>query len=151
MVLIIRCSQIMRPIFGHYHEVVLQSRKANTALYLSLNDSLREHLNDSLPEGFSMYVSGKEKDQVIILTIGICRCHRAQMVENLGNARCIIAACTQLAQQKLEDQYDPTSKPALCQIDSKVVATPRNRRRLLKISCIITLPYCRVAPLPIAT
>ena len=59
--------------------------------------------------------------------------HRARIVQNLENAQHLISANTQLAQQKMKEQYDRTSKPVPSDIGCKVwVYTPKLKRELSK-------------------
>ena len=59
--------------------------------------------------------------------------HRARIVEALENARRIVQSNTQLAQQRMKENYDKTSAPAPFEIGSKVwVYTPMKRKGLSK-------------------
>ena len=59
--------------------------------------------------------------------------HRARIVQNLEHAQHLISANTQLAQQKMKEQYDRTSKPVPFDIGCKVwVYTPKSKKGLSK-------------------
>lgn len=59
--------------------------------------------------------------------------HRARIVRNLADAQQIIASNTQLAQQRMKEQYDKTSRPVRFDIGSRVwVYTPKQRKGLSK-------------------
>ena len=59
--------------------------------------------------------------------------HRARIVQNLENAQHIISTNTQLAQQKMKEHYDRTSKPVPFDIGCKVwVYTPKSKKGLSK-------------------
>ena len=59
--------------------------------------------------------------------------HRARIVQNLEHAQHLISANTQLAQQKMKEQYDRTSKPVPFYIGCKVwVYTPKSKKGLSK-------------------
>ena len=59
--------------------------------------------------------------------------HRARIVQNLEDAQRIIQSNTQLAQQRMKDQYDKTAAPVPFEIGTKVwVYTPKSRKGLSK-------------------
>ena len=59
--------------------------------------------------------------------------HHARIVQNLEHAQHLISANTQLAQQKMKEQYDRTSKPVPFDIGCKVwVYTPKSKKGLSK-------------------
>eukprot|EP00795_Rhopilema_esculentum_P013630 gene13630-biopygen3615 len=59
--------------------------------------------------------------------------HRARILTNLENAQRIVSSKTQLAQQKMKEYYDRSSKPVLYDIGDKVwVFTPKNKKGLSK-------------------
>ena len=64
------------------------------------------------------------------LSSSICE-HRARIVQSVENAQRIISSNTQLAQQRMEEQYDKTATPVDFDIDGKVlVYTPKKRKGL---------------------
>ena len=59
--------------------------------------------------------------------------HRARIVQSVENAQRIISSNTQLAQQRMKEQYDKTATPVDFDIGSKVwVYTPKKRKGLSK-------------------
>ena len=59
--------------------------------------------------------------------------HRARIVQNLEDAQRIIHSNTQLAQQRMKEQYDKTAGPVPFEIGTKVwVYTPKSRKGLSK-------------------
>ena len=59
--------------------------------------------------------------------------HRARIVQNLEDAKRIIQSNTQLAQQRMKEQYDKSAGPVPFEIGMKVwVYTPKSRKGLSK-------------------